>query len=183
MSTVSSSRQELTAALNRAMRDASAKGVIYSQAVAERLGIGSADLECLDFIGLRGPISAGALAEAVGLTSGAITGVIDRLERAGLARRERSREDRRKVIVRLTPAVERRVVALYRPMEKAAMAALNDYRDEELQLLLEFFRRAGVAATTALSELRDLEKPSSRLRRGEKSAEKRPGRRAPKRNP
>jgi DNA-binding MarR family transcriptional regulator len=181
MSTVSPSRLELTAALNRAMRDASAKGVIYSQAVAERLGIGSADLECLDFIALRGPLTAGALAEAVGLTSGAITGVIDRLERAGLARRERSREDRRKVIVRLLPAVERRVVPLFRPMEKAAMAELNDYRDEELQLLLEFFRRAGAAATTALSELRDLQEPSSRSGRGERTTEKLPGR-APKRN-
>jgi DNA-binding MarR family transcriptional regulator len=182
MSTVPPSRLELTAALNRAMRDASGKGVIYSQAVAERLGIGSADLECLDLIALRGPISAGALAEAVGLTSGAITGVVDRLERAGLARRERSRDDRRKVIVQLLPAVEHRVAPLYRPMEKAAMAALADYREEELLLLLEFFRRAGAAATTALSELRDLEKASSRSRRGEENPAKRAGR-ASKRNP
>jgi DNA-binding MarR family transcriptional regulator len=182
MSTVSPSRLELTGALNRAMRDASAKGVIYSQAVAERLGIGSADLECLDFIGLRGPISAGALAEAVGLTSGAITGVVDRLERAGLARRERSLKDRRKVIVRLTPAVERRVVPLFRPMEKAAMTALADYRDEELELLLDFFGRAGAAATTALAELRDLDKPASRPRRGQQAAGTR-ARRAPRRKP
>jgi DNA-binding MarR family transcriptional regulator len=182
VSTVSPSRLELTAALNRAMRDASAKGVIYSQTVAERLGIGSADLECLDLIGLRGPISAGAIAEAVGLTSGAITGVIDRLERAGLARRERSREDRRKVIVRLTPAVERRVVPLFRPMDKAAMTALADYRDEELQLLLDFFRRAGAAAAAALAELRDLEKPASRSRRGVGAAPIR-ARRAAKREP
>jgi DNA-binding MarR family transcriptional regulator len=182
MSTVSPSRLELTAALNRAMRDASAKGVIYSQAVAERLGIGSADLECLDLIALRGPISAGAIAEAVGLTSGAITGVIDRLERAGLARRERSREDRRKVIVRLTPAVERRVVPLFRPMEKAVMTAMADYRDEELQLLLDFFRRAGAAATTALAELRDVEKQPSRSRRGEPAPRIR-ARRGPRREP
>ncbi len=180
MSTVSPTRVELTAQLTRAMRDASAKGVIYSQAVAERLGIGSTDLECLDLIALRGPISAGAIADAVGLTSGAITGVIDRLERAGLARRERSREDRRKVIVRLTPAVERRVVPLFRPMEKAAMTALADYGDEELKLLLDFFRRAGAAATTALAELRDQGRPASRSRRGVEAAAIR-ARRAPKR--
>lgn len=154
--------------LNRADRIAEIR-----QAVAERLGIGSADLECLDFIALRGPLAAGALAEAVGLTSGAITGVIDRLERAWLARRERSRVDRRKVIVRLLPAVERRVLPLFRPMEKAAMMALADYREEELQLLLEFFRRAGAAAATALSELRGGEEPQSRSRRGEHTARKR----------
>jgi DNA-binding MarR family transcriptional regulator len=180
MSSASPSRLELTAALNRAMRDASAKGVIYSQAVAERLGVGSTDIECLDLIALRGPISAGAIADAVGLTSGAITGVIDRLERAGLARRERSREDRRKVIVRLLPAVERRVAPLFRPMENAAMTALADYRDEELQLLLNFFHRASAAAATALAELRDLKEPAPRSRRAE-AAPAMPARRAPKR--
>lgn len=179
MSSASPSRFELTAELNRAMRDASAKGVIYSQAVADRLGIGSADLECLDLIALRGPTSAGAIADAVGLTSGAITGVIDRLERAGLARRERSREDRRKVIVRLLPAVERRVVPLFRPMENAAMTALADYRVEELQLLLDFFHRASAAAAAALTELRDLKERPRRSRRAE-AAPSMPARRAPK---
>ncbi len=166
MSTSSPSRAELTAELNRAMRDASARGVIYSQAVAERLGIGSADLECLDIIALRGPMPAGAIAEAVGLTSGAITEVVDRLERAGLARRERSRDDRRVVIVRLLPAVERRVAPLFEPMEKAAAAALADYSDEDFRLLLDFFRRASAAATTALTELRKHGKTASGARGG-----------------
>jgi DNA-binding MarR family transcriptional regulator len=170
MSTSSFTRLELTAELHRAMRDASARGVIYSQAVAERLGIGSADLECLDIVALRGPMPAGAIAEAVGLTSGAITGVVDRLERAGLARRERSRDDRRIVMVRLLPAVERRVVPLFEPMEKAATAALADYSDEDLRLLLDFFRRASAASTTALTELRRQGRRASGARRGERGA-------------
>jgi DNA-binding MarR family transcriptional regulator len=164
------------------MRDASAKGVIYSQAVADRLGIASTDLECLDVIALSGPTSAGAIADAVGLTGGAITGVIDRLERAGLARRERSREDRRKVIVRLLPAAERRIVPLFQPMESAVMKALVDYRDEELKLLLDFFHRAAAAGATALTELRDLKKPAPRSRRSETAAAI-DVRRAPKRDP
>jgi DNA-binding MarR family transcriptional regulator len=170
MSTSSPTRVELIAELHRAMRDASAKGVIYSQAVAERLGIGSADLECLDLIALRGPMPAGAIAEAVGLTSGAITGVVDRLERAGLARRERSSEDRRIVMVRPSPAVERRVVPLFKPMEAAAMTALADYSDKDLLLLLDFFRRASAASTTALIELRRQGRRASGARRGERGA-------------
>jgi DNA-binding MarR family transcriptional regulator len=166
MSTSSPTRLELTAELHRAMRDASARGVIYSQAVAERLGIGSADLECLDIIALRGPTPAGAIAEAVGLTSGAITGVVDRLERAGLARRERSRQDRRVVMVRVLPAVERRVVPLFEPMEKAAASALADYSDEDLKLLLDFLRRASAASATALAELQKQEKTASGARGG-----------------
>ena len=108
---------------------------------------------------------AGALAEATGLTSGAITGLLDRLERAGLARRERSREDRRKVMVRLLPAVERRVAPLFGPMEKAVGATLSGYSDQELLLLLDFFRRASEAATVALSELKDQGQPMSGSRR------------------
>src|SRR4030081_3058399 len=109
MSTGKMSRHELIAALNRALRDASGQGVLYSQTVAERLGINSTDLECLDCVVLRGPLTAGELAEATGLTTGAITGVIDRLERAGFARRESDGNDRRKVLVRALPAVERRI--------------------------------------------------------------------------
>lgn len=147
------SRDELARALNRAMRDASARGVLYSEAVAQRIGVNSTDLECLDFIALRGPLTAGEIAAAAGLTTGAITGVIDRLEKAGLARRERDKDDRRKVLVRLLPAVERRVVPLFQPMERAAASALAAYTDEELALLLDFIERAGAAAATALAEL------------------------------
>src|SRR6516162_8899553 len=60
-STARMSRHDLVAALNRAMRDASGQGVLYSQTVAERLGINSTDLECLDSVVLRGPLTAGEL--------------------------------------------------------------------------------------------------------------------------
>src|SRR5215470_11755945 len=82
-------RVTLLAALDRQMRESSGLGVVFSQTVADRLGMASSDLECLDFIALRGVATAGELAEATGLTTGAVTGVIDRLEKAGFARRER----------------------------------------------------------------------------------------------
>ena len=90
------------------------------------------------------------------MTTGAITGVVDRLEQAGFARRERDRNDRRKVLVALQPAVERRIMPLFRPMERAAASALSVYGDRELALLLDFFERSSAAATTALAELRSL---------------------------
>jgi DNA-binding MarR family transcriptional regulator len=119
------------------MRDVSGQGVLYSQPVAERLGMNSTDLECFDYI-LRGPVTAGRLAEVTGLTTGAITGVFDRLERVGLARRERDPEDRRKILVRVLPAVGERVAPLFEPMERTAMAVLSSYRDDQLALLLDF---------------------------------------------
>jgi DNA-binding MarR family transcriptional regulator len=121
---------------------------------------------------LRGPITAGGLAEATGLTTGAITGVIDRLERAGFARRERDPEDRRKVLVRAEPVVNQRVVPLFEPMQRAAMTALAPYRDGELALLLDFFTRVRETALAAMAELRagaapEVGSPTATKRRGQ----------------
>ena len=96
-----------------------------------------------------------------GLTTGAITGVIDRLERVGLARRERDPDDRRKILVRVLPAVGERVAPLFAPMERAAMGVLSSYRDDELALLLDFLTRARDAALTAMAELRALPEQQS----------------------
>jgi len=153
MSTRGMNRDALITALNHAMRDSGGHGVLYSQTVAQRLGINSSDLECLDFIVMRGPLSAGELAVATGLTTGAITGVIDRLERAGFARRDRHSSDRRKVLVRALPAIDRRVGPMFRPMERAAMSVLSQYSDKELAFLLDVFTRLGEAAKAALAEL------------------------------
>jgi DNA-binding MarR family transcriptional regulator len=148
-------RAALLAALNEAMRKASAQGVLYSATVAARLGLASSDLECLDIITLAGPVTAGRLAEATGLTSGAITGVIDRLERAGFARRERDAGDRRKVLVRAQPAALRKIAPLYAPMQRAGEESLAPYSEQELGLLLGFLERAYAAAVAATAELRD----------------------------
>jgi DNA-binding MarR family transcriptional regulator len=158
MSTKTGRRRDLMAALNAAMRDVSGQGVLYSQAVAERLGINSTDLECLDHIA-RGPVTAGRLAELTGLTTGAITGVIDRLERAGLARRERDAGDRRRILVTARAAVAERVFPLFEPMERHAMAFLSTYGDDQLALLLDFLTKARDAALTAMSELHALPPP------------------------
>jgi DNA-binding MarR family transcriptional regulator len=165
MSSGQNHRGDLIAALNTAMREASGLGVMYSQAVAQRLDINSTDLECLDHIVLRGPLTAGALADATGLTTGAITGVIDRLEQVGFARRERDPEDRRKVLVYAEPVIFERIVPLFEPMQRAAMRALAPYRDEELALLLDFFTRAREASLAAMTELRDQEPPKRGARR------------------
>src|SRR5215813_9909209 len=167
-STARMSRHDLVAALNRAMRDASGQGVLYSQTVAERLGINSTDLECLDSVVLRGPLTAGELADATGLTTGAMTGVIDRLERAGFAQRDRDKNDRRKVRVRALQAVERRIVPLFQPMERAAMSAMSSYKDEELAFLLKFLTRLHEAATSAMTELQVQAKTARKGARGGK---------------
>ena len=103
MSSDSSDRDALIRTLDREMRRISAQSVMFSQAVAERLDLNPTDLECLGIIGETGALTAGQLAELTGLTTGAITGVIDRLERAGYVRREQDASDRRRVIVQPVP--------------------------------------------------------------------------------
>jgi DNA-binding MarR family transcriptional regulator len=157
-------REHLYAALNIAMRETSGTGVLYSQTAAARLGIAPTDLECLDWIA-RGPVTAGALAQVTGLTTGAITGVIDRLERAGFARRTPDPDDRRKVNVSaILPAIEKEVAPLYRPMEQTAMAALSKYSEKELQLILDFLDRSRESAAAALAALQAMPrgKPSKK---------------------
>jgi len=137
------------------MRKSSAQGVLFSQAVAARLGITSSDLECLDIICLNARVTAGELAAATGLTTGAVTGVIDRLEQAGFARRERDPTDRRKVFVCALPAVERRIGPLYRSLQQTVAAELAGYADKELTLLLDFLTRAARTMVAETAKLRD----------------------------
>ncbi|HXQ17730.1 MAG TPA: MarR family transcriptional regulator [Caulobacteraceae bacterium] len=147
------------AALNALLREVSGQGVLYSHAVASRLGISSSDLECLGYLA-NGPMTAGALAEATRLTTGAITGVVDRLERAGFAQRERDPSDRRKVLVRLEPTAFERAAPYFAPMERATRAALAGYADQDLALLLDFLTGSREAAAAAMAELQSLAEPA-----------------------
>src|SRR6476659_3853789 len=149
-------RAALMQELEHAARRSSAQGVMFSQAVANSVGISSSDLECLDFLNLEGRVTAGRLAEVTGLTTGAITGVVDRLEKAGLVRRERDEQDRRKVFISVVPETAMKIGQLYVPMQQAMEKVFGAYSDEELRLLLRFATegyKGVLAATEALKGL------------------------------
>ena len=140
--------------LEHAMRRASGMGAIFSQAVADYAGISSSDLECLDFLNLEGRATAGRLAEVTGLTTGAITGVVDRLEKAGFVKRERDEHDRRKVFIALIPQNIARIGALYAHKQRAMLKNWESYSDDELRLLLRFASQGYETMLTATEELR-----------------------------
>src|SRR5215831_6041146 len=102
--------------------------------VAEAVGLNPSDLGCLCLLLLHGPSPAGRLAELTGLTTGAVTGVIDRLERAGFARRALDPSDRRKVIVKPDEAkVERELLPRFAQLNRATTAAFyTQYSQDEL---------------------------------------------------
>jgi DNA-binding MarR family transcriptional regulator len=131
-------RAALIQELENAMRKASSQGAVFAKLVADRAGVSSADMDCIDFVNVEGRMTAGRLAELTGLTTGAITGVVDRLEKAGLVRRERDESDRRKVFI---VPVEERMMEMGRPYElvKRAMKKQCDaYTDAELKFLLRY---------------------------------------------
>ena len=113
---------------------------VVDEAAAERLGLNRTDLRVLGMLDRRGPMTAGRLAGACGLTPGAMTTAIDRLERAGYARRVRDLRDRRSVRVEVTPRARRLCTELYGPIGEAGMARLRRYSDVELALLRDFLR-------------------------------------------
>lgn len=149
-------RAELLGALEREMRNISGQSVLFSHAVAERVGMHPTDLECLGFLYESGPMPAGRLAEVTGLTTGATTRMVDRLERAGYVRREADGHDRRRVIVR--PLLERgpAIATLFAPMQRTMAELYARYSDRELALILDFATRASAVAREQTARLRAL---------------------------
>ena len=104
------------------------------------LGINRTDGKCVDILDQHGSMSAGDLARESRLSTGAITAVIDRLERAGLAHRVADPGDRRRVLVELTPETRRLIEEFMGPLGERSAHALARYSDETLELFIEFTR-------------------------------------------
>jgi len=172
MSKIRDDRQVLLDALSMRMREVTGLSVLYSQAMASRLGISISDLECLDFVASgSSDVTAGALAKTTGLTSGAITGVIDRLERAGFVKRQRNGADRRKVTVVVSPAMKRQSSPLGAPMREAIATMLARYADDQLEFLHQALgelceaAKAVIAVTQSKERLPAVRKPAGSRRR------------------
>jgi DNA-binding MarR family transcriptional regulator len=134
-------RDALLAALHRASRQLTNQNGIYTDAAAARLGLNRTDLDCWSIVHLSGSATAGELAEITGLTTGAMTGVIDRLVHAGYVRRDTDPDDRRRVIVRAVPEPGRAVGQLFDPMQRAVESLYERYSDDELAVLLDLSER------------------------------------------
>jgi DNA-binding MarR family transcriptional regulator len=156
----SPSRRQLYEALKEEARRLSSHTVIFSHAVAERVGVASRDMECADIVNLSGPLTAGRLAELTGLTTGAITGMVDRLEKARLVRRERDARDRRKVIIHPVRDREAEVSSHFAGLGRSMGELWGRYDDRELSIVLDFLRQSNAV----------LQQETVRLRTGPRSS-------------
>jgi DNA-binding MarR family transcriptional regulator len=116
----------------------STEAVMFHQAVADELGLYITDHKCMDIIHRFGAMPAGRLGEMTGLTTGAITGMIDRLEKAGYVRRTNDPKDRRKTIVEpiRNKKLERKIEMIFMPLHERMHKLLSSYSDSELASLL-----------------------------------------------
>jgi DNA-binding MarR family transcriptional regulator len=127
----------------------------FDTVAAARLGVSDTDMRCLNIIENSRGITAGELAAGSGLTAGAVTGVIDRLERHGYARRVPDPADRRRVRVEVTPAFYRSAERIWGPVAADWQATLAErFGSDELELIIAFLRSAGELGQRHLERLR-----------------------------
>lgn len=119
-----------------AVRKLTRTTLLHQHLVAESIGLHVTDAECIDFLQEMGPSTAGNLARATRLTTGAITNVIDRLEKAGFVQRQPDPKDRRKVIVSLLPTKHLPARKHYQQLANSVAPLFTGYSLEQLEFLV-----------------------------------------------
>jgi DNA-binding MarR family transcriptional regulator len=150
------SRAELEAAGIEAIRGWQTDQDIFDEAAATYAGLNRTDFRCLDIIDREGPLTAGDLAAASRLTSGAITAVLDRLEGRGLVHRIRDAADRRRVLVQAAPNLMEQGAAIFGPIAEEGIRHIRTYTDEELELIVDFMERGRAMLRRHTTRVHDL---------------------------
>ena len=150
-------RAELLGDLAREFRQWTSLGASFFRAAAEHLGLTVTDMQVMDLLESEGEATAGQLADVVGLTTGAITGMLNRLEEAGIVRRERDKSDGRRVIVRLVRGQDgmQKVGSIFASLGQAWHELASHYDEEQLSLLLEFLERSNALCRQEIVRLRE----------------------------
>jgi DNA-binding MarR family transcriptional regulator len=147
------------------VRQMGAQSVVISEIVAARFKLHTTDLECLDLISMRKQVSAGELAAATGLTSGATTALIDRLVQAGYVERVADPLDRRRVHVRIKPDTIKPIEATYLPMQKQMFALWSSYSTHDLEAIADFLWRSRELAVQCADDIQRRGAPPRKKRR------------------
>lgn len=147
-------RQDLVIAVGSATQAYQRATDGFDDAVSRAMGLNLTDLRCLDWLS-EGPLSAGELSAATGLSSAATTTLLDRLEDKGYVTRRRDPEDRRKVIAELTPPGRDRIAGYYGPLAQEGVRLMGRLTDDELAMILDFLTDARSVVEAAEKKIRD----------------------------
>ncbi|WP_433361869.1 MarR family transcriptional regulator [Actinoplanes sp. CA-142083] len=148
-------QRRLANGVKQALREASLQVAMLNHQVGTKLGLRDADFDCLNLLNQHGALGPGALAKLAGLHPATMTGVLDRLEKAGFVTRDRDPGDRRAVVVRTSPERGGEVLGLYAGMNDLMDGICAGYSAEELAVITDFLRRAAAAGRDATAKLAD----------------------------
>jgi DNA-binding MarR family transcriptional regulator len=129
--------------------------VFLHQAIAQTVGLNATDTKCIDLI-LSHPdrtLTAGELSERTGLTTGAITHILDRLGKRRFIKRVRDTQDRRKVFVQVRPESLEPLVPKYEEVGKAYMTLAEEYSDDELAVICDYMNRASAISEQEVAKI------------------------------
>jgi DNA-binding MarR family transcriptional regulator len=147
------SKAELIDAVRGRFRTIGVTNDLFDAAASRRLGVNRTDLRVMDFLQRNGPVPISRLADMNQLSRPAMTTVIDRLERAGYARRSRDPDDRRSVLVELTPLAQERAWEIYGPFVDLSTDQFSRYSAAELELFDRFLEHANAITERRLEEI------------------------------
>jgi DNA-binding MarR family transcriptional regulator len=146
-------KAELIGQLFDAVRENQLATDKMDDAAAERMGVNRTDARALDIVERLGPVTAGRLSIDAGLTSGAITAVIDRLVEKGYVRRVPDPTDRRRVLIEKTEKLDKVSKRLYGPLAERSLAWLDKFSTAELETIARFLRLGTEMVERRVAEL------------------------------
>jgi DNA-binding MarR family transcriptional regulator len=137
----SARRTQLNAALTAHIRQMIAGAVLFNQSVADRTGLRLTDMQCMNVLDLLGPSTPGKLAACTGLTTGGVTVMLDRLEKAGFVRRSPNPADRRSVLVSVNPKKLKKIGGYYDRITRQTVEVFDALPEADLEAVARFFAR------------------------------------------
>lgn len=149
------SRRRLTVAVKDSLRELGTQLALLNHQVGAHIDLKGTDIECLNLIGMHGPLSPGALARRSGLHPATVTGILDRLERGRWIVRQRDPADRRGVLVRVVRDRGAEMFQLYSGMNTSMDEILARYGDDQLELIADFLGQTAQAGQGAADNLTD----------------------------
>ena len=149
-------RAELIAAIGNASQLNQDATDAFDDAACVALELNRTDLKCLSVIAQRGPVAVGEIAKAAGLTRGAMTTALDRIEQAGYARRLRHPDDRRGVLAELTDKARKAIDAIWGPYLRNAETFFASYSLTDLKAILRYLQEGRLAQETNMARVKSL---------------------------
>jgi len=149
-------KQDLEKQVMMAARDNGISSVLFRNATGRKLGLTSADSECLSFITIKGTATPTQIARYTGLTTGSITAMLDRLEKVAFIIRKPNPDDRRGVLVEINPHYQSLAGPLVAGVQKAHWELLASYSEKELETIVDFLKRFTKNVTDQTKEIENM---------------------------